>query len=294
MQQHIQFERIAKAIEYIQQHFKEQPNLDHVAAQLHLSPAHFQRLFTEWAGTSPKKFLQYISLQHAKTLLNTPKSSSILDASFATGLSSSSRLHDLFIQIEGMSPAEYKNGGSNLCIEYDLAETLFGKVFIASTSKGICAMSFVENKDQGLQNLKEKFSNAQFLENKNERQNNALDFFHAIKRGQEKDQKQHLAQIKLHLKGTDFQLKVWECLLKIPQGQLSSYGEIAEYIGNPKASRAVGTAIGHNPVAFLIPCHRVIQATGALGDYHWGKTRKSAMIGWEGVQCDATSRNEPY
>ncbi|WP_173912389.1 methylated-DNA--[protein]-cysteine S-methyltransferase [Acinetobacter sp. Marseille-Q1618] len=283
MQKQMQFERIAQAIEYIQNNFKDQPNLDEVAEHIHLSPAHFQRLFTEWAGTSPKKFLQFISLQHAKKILKHEQDPSILDATFATGLSSPSRLHDLFIQIEGMTPAEYKSGGANLHIEYHFAATPFGEVLIASTAKGICAMNFVEQREPALQQLKAQFPNATFSEQKNNLQNSALAIFNLT----EHDQAQALPQIKLHLKGTDFQLKVWECLLKIPKGQLSSYGEIAELLGNPKASRAVGTAIGSNPVAFLIPCHRVIQATGALGEYHWGKVRKTAMIGWEGAQCDA-------
>ncbi|NNP73125.1 cysteine methyltransferase [Acinetobacter defluvii] len=283
MQKQMQFERIAQAIEYIQNNFKDQPNLDEVAEHIHLSPAHFQRLFTEWAGTSPKKFLQFISLQHAKKILKHEQDLSILDATFATGLSSPSRLHDLFIQIEGMTPAEYKSGGANLHIEYHFAATPFGEVLIASTAKGICAMNFVEQREPALQQLKAQFPNATFSEQQNDLQNSALAIFNLT----EHDQAQALPQIKLHLKGTDFQLKVWECLLKIPKGQLSSYGEIAELLGNPKASRAVGTAIGSNPVAFLIPCHRVIQATGALGEYHWGKARKTAMIGWEGAQCDA-------
>lgn len=275
MQQHKQFERIAQAIEYIQQNFKDQPHLDEVAAHVHLSSAHFQRLFTEWAGTSPKKFLQYISLEHAKSMLKHDQS--ILDATFETGLSSTSRLHDLFIQIEGMTPAEYKHGGENLTINYQYVETIFGEAMIASTTKGICFMAFIENRMEAYKTLIEQFPNAKFIEQSDDLQQNALNIFSA--------KPLDLPQIKLHLKGTDFQLKVWECLLKIPMGKLSNYGEIAKYIETPKASRAVGTAIGNNPVAFLIPCHRVIQSTGVLGEYHWGKTRKMAMIGWEAGHC---------
>ncbi len=271
MQAQIQFERIAKAIEYIQSNFKDQPNLDAVAKYLHLSPAHFQRLFTEWAGTSPKKFLQYISLTYAKNILKQDRS--VFDATFETGLSSTSRLHELFIQIEGMTPAEYKNGGENLTINYQYVDTVFGEMIIASTTKGICFMAFIENRMDAYGTLMEQFPNAQFVWQSDELQKNALAIFLL--------ENLDLPKIKLHLKGTDFQLKVWECLLKIPMGQLSSYGEIAKHINAPKASRAVGTAIGSNPVAFLIPCHRVIQATGVLGQYHWGKTRKTAMIGWE-------------
>ena len=277
MQAQIQFERIRKAIEYIQCNFKDQPNLDEVAAYLHLSPAHFQRLFTEWAGTSPKKFLQYISLTHAKNILKQERS--VFDATFETGLSSTSRLHELFVQIEGMTPAEYKNGGEHLSIHYQFVDTPFGQVLIASTNKGICKMSFIDNGTEALNALVAQFPNANFVQQSDELQQHALAIFSS--------KTLDLPKIKLHLKATDFQLKVWECLLKIPMGQLSTYGALAENIGHPKASRAVGTAIGNNPVAFLIPCHRVIQATGVLGEYHWGKARKTAIIGWEGAQCDA-------
>ena len=277
MQAQIQFERIRKAIEYIQCNFKDQPNLDEVAAYLHLSPAHFQRLFTEWAGTSPKKFLQYISLTHAKNILKQERS--VFDATFETGLSSTSRLHELFVQIEGMTPAEYKNGGEHLSIHYQFVDTPFGQVLIASTNKGICKMSFIDNSTEALNALVAQFPNANFVQQSDELQQHALAIFSS--------KTLDLPKIKLHLKATDFQLKVWECLLKIPMGQLSTYGALAENIGHPKASRAVGTAIGNNPVAFLIPCHRVIQATGVLGEYHWGKARKTAIIGWEGAQCDA-------
>ena len=273
MQQQRTYDRIAQAIAYIQQNFQQQPQLDEVAAHIHLSPAHFQRLFTEWVGTSPKKFLQYTSVEYAKNILK--QQGSVLDATFETGLSSTSRLHDLFIQIEGMTPAEYKQGGQHLAIHYSFAETLFGEVLIASTYKGICALSFVEDQIEALQQLKSQFPKAQLVEQIDEFQTNALAFF-------QKDWDQ-LPEIKLHLKGTDFQLKVWQSLLRIPMGQLSSYGQIAQNIDHTKAVRAVGTAIGSNPVAFLIPCHRVIQSTGLLGGYEWGTLRKTAMIGWEGA-----------
>ncbi|SPL69792.1 bifunctional transcriptional activator/DNA repair enzyme AdaA [Acinetobacter stercoris] len=268
-----QFERIAQAIKYIQNNFKDQPNLEDIAKHIHLSPSHFQRLFSEWAGVSPKKFLQYISLEYAKKILKQNQHNSILDATFETGLSSTSRLHDLFIQIEGMTPAEYKNGGENLIINYQYAESIFGNVLIASTVKGICYLSFITSKREGLNDLSNKFPHARLIEQSDELQHNALALFSL--------EVNELSRIKLHLKGTDFQLKVWESLLKIPSGQLSTYARIAAEIENPKASRAVGSAIGSNPVAYLIPCHRVIQSTGILGDYHWGSARKAAIIAWE-------------
>ena len=275
-QENLSFNRIATAIEYLRTHFKQQPDLNEVAEKVHLSPSHFQRLFTEWAGTSPKKFLQYISLEHAKGILKQEEGATLFDATFETGLSSTSRLHDLFINIEGMTPAEYKNGGKNLSINYSWAESPFGNLLVASTHKGICHMAFHQEEEAALLELQAKFPNASLSRKLDLIQQNALFIF-------QKDWSQ-LSKVKLHLKGTDFQLKVWESLLKIPMGKLSTYGRIAEQIGNPKASRAVGTAIGSNPVAFLIPCHRVIQSSGVFGGYMWGPTRKTAIIGWEGVK----------
>lgn len=274
-QEHINYIRIAEAIEYIRENFKDQPNLDDVAAKVHLSPFHFQRLFTDWAGVSPKKFLQYISVEYAKQLLK-EKEATLFDATHETGLSSTGRLHDLFIKIEGMTPGEFKNGGENLSINYSYAESPFGNIIVASTPKGICYMAFAENEENAISDLKEHFPNADFKQKLDLIQQNALYIF--------THDWDKLNQIKLHLKGTDFQLKVWETLLKIPMGNLSTYGQIAGEIQNPKASRAVGTAIGSNPVAFLIPCHRVIQSSGQFGGYMWGTTRKTAIIGWEAAQ----------
>ncbi|MBS7229982.1 methylated-DNA--[protein]-cysteine S-methyltransferase [Flavobacterium psychroterrae] len=275
-QENINYNRIAEAIDYIKSNFKEQPNLDEVAEKVHLSPFHFQRLFTEWAGTSPKKFLQYISVENAKKILNENSRATLFDAAFDTGLSGTSRLHDLFVNIEGMTPAEYKNGGKNLEINYSFAESPFGNIIVASTNKGVCFMAFAEDEEIGFQDLRNKFPNATFSRKLDLAQQNALFIF--------QNDWSKLSEIKLHLKGTDFQLKVWETLLKIPMGKLSTYGTIAQQIEKPNASRAVGTAIGSNPVAFLIPCHRVIQSSGTFGGYMWGNTRKTAIIGWEGVQ----------
>jgi len=274
-QDQLNYTRIAEAIEYIRTHFKEQPNLDEVAEKVHLSPFHFQRLFSEWAGTSPKKFLQYISVQHAKKLLK-EEQATLFDTAYETGLSGTSRLHDLFINIEGMTPAEYKNGAKNLDINYSFAESPFGNLIVASTVKGVCFMGFYEDESTAFAALQAHFPHAQFSRKLDMIQQNALFIF--------QNDWSKLHEIKLHLKGTDFQLKVWETLLKIPMGQLATYGTIAQKIGNPNASRAVGTAIGSNPVAFLIPCHRVIQSTGTFGGYMWGPTRKTAMIGWEGAK----------
>ncbi len=279
-QEYINYHRIAEAINYIQTNFKDQPNLDEVAEKVHLSPFHFQRLFTDWAGTSPKKFLHYISIEYAKKLLKENKAT-LFETAHETGLSDTSRLHDLFMKIEVMTPAEFKNIGKNLSINYSFANSPFGNILVASTSKGICHISFVEKETQAFSILKNQFPHANFKQHFDLIQQNALFIF--------SHDWQKLNQIKLHLKGTDFQLKVWETLLKIPLGQISTYGNIAKQIDNPNASRAVGTAIGDNPVAFLIPCHRVIQGTGKLGGYMWGTTRKIAIIGWEASKLNSTN-----
>ncbi len=274
-QEQLNYNRIAEAIDHINTNFKAQPNLDEMAAKVHLSPFHFQRLFTNWAGISPKKFLQYTSVQYAKSILKN-KAATLFDAAYETGLSGTGRLHDLFINIEGMTPGEFKNGGENLSVNYSFAESPFGNIIVASTKKGICYMAFVEDTTDAFATLQQHFPNASFKQVTDLLQQNALYIF------TQNWDKVH--QIKLHLKGTDFQLKVWETLLKIPMGQLVTYGTIADTINSPKAARAVGTAIASNPVAFLIPCHRVIQATGNLGGYMWGNTRKTVIIGWEAAK----------
>ncbi|HZW70023.1 MAG TPA: methylated-DNA--[protein]-cysteine S-methyltransferase [Hanamia sp.] len=276
-QQKIDFERIASAIDYIKINFKSQPTLEQVAAQVFLSPHHFQRMFTRWAGTSPKKFLQYISVEYAKSLLSENKKT-LFDTSIESGLSGSSRLHDLFISIEGMTPGEYKNGGENLNINYDFFQSHFGKIIVASTNKGICHLAFTDDEQIAVQALIKRFPNALFQKKADNLQKKAAGIFSA--------DWNNLPLIKLHLKGSEFQLKVWEALLKIPVGKLTTYGKIAGDIKMPKASRAVGTAVGANPVAWLIPCHRVIQSSGIFGGYHWGTARKAAIIGWEAAKIN--------
>ncbi|MBN7797924.1 bifunctional transcriptional activator/DNA repair enzyme AdaA [Parahaliea mediterranea] len=268
--------RIERAIAYLRENFRNQSSLEEVAAVVHLSPYHFQRLFTQWAGVSPKKFIQYLSLQHAKDLLRRP--STVFEASAETGLSGTGRLHDLFVRIEAMTPGEYKSGGARLNINYSMAESPFGNVIVASTAKGVCHLAFEAAEQDALEGLQRQFPRASLRQMTDRHQQDALFIF--------QDDWRELDRIKLHLAGTAFQLKVWESLLRIPAGGLATYGQVAARIGAPGSSRAVGRAIGGNPVAFLIPCHRVIRSSGQFGGYRWGGARKSAMIGWESARAE--------
>lgn len=275
VQEQTDFDRIAGAIGFIKNNFIEQPSLEEIAEHINMSPFHFQKMFTEWAGVSPKKFLQYITVSHAKKMLR-HQQETLSAAAFNSGLSGTGRLHDLFIKIEAMTPGEYKNGGENLEINYSFADTHFGKILIASTHKGICNIVFADDETLALVKLKAEYPHAEFKATIPETYSQVLRFFCEGMINND--------SLRLHLKGTAFQLKVWETLLTIPKGQLASYGNIASRINNPNASRAVGSAIGDNPVAYFIPCHRIIRSTGIFGGYMWGIERKTAMIGWEGVK----------
>ena len=266
--------RIQKAIEFIILARPSQPSLDEIAQAVHLSPHHFQRLFQKWAGVSPKKFIQFISVEHAKSLLENHKS--LQETSHAVGLSGTGRLHDLFVSIEGMTPGQYKSSGAGLRIYYDFYETLFGSLIIATTDIGICHMAFHDDWDKAEQELTTFFANAECFKQPHPNHQQGLSFFQSLD--------QPPSMIKLHVAASPFQLKVWQCLLSIETGQLLNYAQIAERIGQPKAARAVGTAIANNPIAYIIPCHRVIRNTGELGNYRWGSLRKTAMVGWESSQ----------
>jgi AraC family transcriptional regulator of adaptative response/methylated-DNA-[protein]-cysteine methyltransferase len=272
-QSELDFNRIALAIDFLRANYRQQPTLEEAAAHVNLSPFHFQRMFKDWAGVTPKQFLQYLSIEHAKSILK-ERQASLFDAAYDTGLSGTGRLHDLFIKVEGMTPGEFKNGGEQLNINYSFAESPFGPLLVASTHKGICYMAFADEGETGaFAKLQAHFPKANYHRVLDMLQQNALFIF--------TQDWSRLSEIKLHLKGTAFQLKVWETLLKIPMGGLTTYSGIAGSINSPKASRAVGSAVADNPVAFLIPCHRVIKSTGETGQYHWGSPRKNAIIGWE-------------
>ncbi|MEO6314596.1 MAG: methylated-DNA--[protein]-cysteine S-methyltransferase [Chitinophagaceae bacterium] len=267
------YEKIAAAIDFVSQNARQQPELNAIAAAVNTSPFHFQRLFTEWAGVSPKKFLQYLTVEHAKELLAN-KQHTVFDTAYQTGLSGTGRLHDLFVNIEGMTPGEYRNGGENLVIQYSIQQCRFGWYIVAATGKGICNLSFFESPSAtAIAALKSHWPNASVRAGENGHQQKAIDFF--------KDNGGHAGDLKLHLRATAFQLKIWQALLQIPLGDVVSYGSIAQHVSQPAAARAVGTAIGSNPVGYIIPCHRVIKSMGEAGGYRWGGTRKKAMLAWE-------------
>jgi len=268
------YSRVAQAIRYLCDQVQEQPTLAQVAAQAGLSEFHFQRVFQKWAGISPKRFLQYLTLREAKGLLL--ESRSVLEASLELGLSSPSRLHDLFVTIERMTPGQFKLRAEGLTLDWAVAETPFGPALLAALEGRLCALSFMAEADPGqaLAELEARWPRARFRHDPRALQPSIA----ALEQRLRGEAPQPLA---LALKGTPFQLRVWEALLRIPEGRVLAYGDLARQMGEPAASRAVGTAVGQNPVGYLIPCHRVIQASGALGDYHWGPERKRAILALE-------------
>jgi AraC family transcriptional regulator, regulatory protein of adaptative response / methylated-DNA-[protein]-cysteine methyltransferase len=271
------YERIERAIIYIQRNVEKQPNLDAVADYIGLSPYHFQRLFQRWAGVTPKRFLEFLTVKQAKTMLQL--SMSVMDTSLESGLSGPGRLHDQFVSIEAVSPGEYKSKGMMLEITYAFHDSPFGQVLLATTERGILALSFVDdtNRQSELNRLKEEWSNARFIEEKIKSKRLIKRLFN----NDDSDQQKLL----LSIRGTNFQVKVWNALLNIPEGSVVSYQTIANRISKPTAVRAVASAIGANPVAYLIPCHRVLRSSGELGDYRWGTERKRAMLGRELAQA---------
>ena len=269
--ENIDYQRVARAIEFLDTHFQQQPELDEVARQVHLSPHHFQRIFTEWAGVSPKKFMQYLSIDHLRSRIF--DLNNLNEAAEAVGYSTQSRVYDLFVSIEAVTPREFKTGGQGLDIRYGFHPTPFGECLIGLTARGICALSFVDetNKQAEFDDFLDRWQAARLWSDPAGTAPTVEQIF-----GQKATQKVHLL-----VQGTNFQLKVWEALLKIPAGAVSTYQHIAQNIGQPAATRAVGAAIGRNPVAYLIPCHRVIRKEGLVGQYHWGSTRKKALLGCE-------------
>jgi AraC family transcriptional regulator of adaptative response/methylated-DNA-[protein]-cysteine methyltransferase len=267
------YDQVARAIDYLYEHFREQPSLDDVAAQVNMSAFHFQRVFTEWAGISPKRFLQYLTTDYLKNKLG--DFNNLLDAADDAGLSGQSRVYDLFVTLEAVTPQEYKEKGSGIGIDYGFHQTPFGECIIGVTDRGVCHLSFLAdgNRNEAVAGLEMAWENAQLRQNDKLTEKTASIIF----------DKQPSADQKLNIlvKGTNFQVKVWNALLQIPMGSVSTYQSIAMGIGQPKALQAVGSAVGANPVAYLIPCHRVIRKNLVIGEYHWGPERKKAMLGWE-------------
>ena len=273
--------RIEQAIQYLENHYKDQPSLEEVAASLGLSEFHFQRLFTRWAGVSPKRFLQFVTKENAKGLLQ--QSENLLDATHQVGLSSLGRLHDLFVSTEAVSPGEYKSRGAGVTIRYGLHPTPFGKCLIGVTERGICHLSFVQTSEgDAIDALVADWAQASMIEDQRSTAPLVAPIFDLSQRGQR--------PLHLFLRGTNFQLKVWEALLNVPAGGVTTYEQVAAQIGKPNALRAVGTAVGHNPVAVLIPCHRVIRKMGEFGNYRYGPARKKALLGWEASHTQVTPR----
>lgn len=275
MKETINYQRIEAALQYITQNVKSQPKVEEIAAHLHLSKAHLQRIFKAWAGIPPKTFLQYLTLQNLKKEID--QAPNILALSETVGLSAPSRVYDLFVKIEALTPGEFKQKGKGLTIYYGNHSSPFGTCFLAMTERGICALDFLDNANEApLIAIQKRFSAATFQENQGKTAIIVEQIFAS-------NSKQ---SIPLLLSGTPFQVKVWEALLKIPFGRLQSYQQIASAIGNPKASRAVGSAIGQNHIGYLIPCHRVIRSVGDISEYKWNKVRKVSMIGWEKAQLE--------
>ena len=268
------YERIAQAIVFMRQNHLSQPDLLTVAQQVHLSEYHFQRLFTKWAGISPKRFLQYLTVEYAKSKIAQTKS--LLDLTLDAGLSSSGRLHDLFVNLEAMSPGEFKAGGVGLQIRYGIHDTPFGSSLIATTARGVCNLYFLDEIDEqnAEQSLRLEWRKAEIIRDQQATKEVIDHIFNPSAFSISKP-------LTLFVKGTNFQVQVWRALLRVPFGTMTTYQSVANMIGRSMATRAVGNAVAHNPVAYLIPCHRVIRESGELGGYRWGMERKTLILGWE-------------
>lgn len=282
------YTKIEEAIRFIETRFREQPELSDIADAVGVSPEYFQKIFSRWAGISPKRFLQHVTLAHAKALLE--ESCSVLDTTLEVGLSSPGRLHDLFVVCEALTPGEYKRRGLGLTIRYALHDTLFGTALLAMSEKGICELNYMptDSREAATVQLQQQWPGATLVYDETATQPYIDAIFSPLL-----GNGQHRLPLSLHLKGTNFQLKVWQALLRIPQGRLVSYEDIARTVGSPKAVRAVGSAVGDNPIAYLIPCHRVLRKSGAIGGYATGTARKRAMLVLETIAKDSLHDQQP-
>lgn len=266
------YDVVRRVIEHISENYQEQPNLETLADMVGLSPFHLQKLFTRWAGLSPKGFLQCVTLDHARRLLE--GGDSILDVSYDLGLSGPGRLHDLMVNAEAMSPGSYKSKGSGLTIHYGFHDSPFGIALVMATDRGLCGLAFADpgNEEPAFADMARRWPQADFVA----APDRTAPFIHKIFAQTDSDQ-----PLRVVLIGTDFEVRVWDALLSIPMGTATTYSSLADTIGKPKAARAVGGAVGRNPISFVVPCHRVIGKSGGLTGYHWGVTRKRAILGWE-------------
>ena len=271
------YELMAKAIAFIRQNHRQQPDLAAIAQQVHLSEYHFQRLFTKWAGISPKRFLQYLTVEYAKSKIAETKN--LLELTGDVGLSSAGRLHDLFVNLEAMSPQEFKTGGAGLQIWYGIHETMFGDCLIATTARGVCNLYFLDGMDNQAAALllREEWAKAEIIYDRQITQPIYDRLFSSLPNLNIAKQ----PPLTLFVKGTNFQIQVWRALLRIPFGGITTYQGLGRSLGRSNAARAIGNAVGSNPISFIIPCHRVIRESGELGGYRWGLERKTAILGWE-------------
>ncbi|MEQ1860066.1 MAG: methylated-DNA--[protein]-cysteine S-methyltransferase [Chthoniobacteraceae bacterium] len=264
------YERVARLIRYLDEHQSEQPDLAVLAAQAGLSRFHLHRLFSRWAGITPKDFLQCLTLEHARALLRGGRS--VLDAAIGSGLSGPGRLHDLAVALEAATPGEIKSGGAGWTIRVGYAQSPFGLCLIGETPRGVCHLSFHDGADRDLSELHREWPAAQVARDDREAARIASRIFTPASRP---------STVRAFVRGTEFQVRVWRALLRVPSGGVTSYGQLASAMGQPTAARAVGSAVGANAISFLIPCHRVIRETGISGNYRWGPLRKRAMLAWE-------------
>ncbi len=276
MKNTINFNRIEQAIKFLTENYRQQPNLDEVAEKVNLSPFHFQRMFTDWVGITPKKFTQFLTVEHLKERLASTKN--LMLAAETVGLSTQSRVYDLFVTLEAMTPYEYKTSGKGLRIEYGFHQSPFGECLIGLTDRGICGLQFIvdDDRETAFARFRTTWSNAEVIQNQELTGKELCKAFDFSGRRQ---------RLNVLVKGTGFQVKVWNALLQIPSGGVSSYQTIAKTIGKPKALQAVGSAVGANPVAYLIPCHRVIRSEGIIGEYRWGSSKKKMILGYELSTC---------
>lgn len=275
------FHIMARAIEAVDK-MGPQASLDDLAAEIGLSPAHFQRLFTAWSGVSPKRLQQYLTLGHAKALLHNRFTT--LETAHATGLSGTGRLHDLFLRWEAMNPGDYAKGGAGLVIYWGWFDSPFGPALVMGTEKGICGIGFGSecSQEHAYDDLQSRWPRATYL-HEPDRLRPWVETAFGLKQA---------GDVPLYLIGSPLQLKVWEALMRIPSGQVTTYSELAGCIGKPRAVRAVGTAVGRNPISYLIPCHRALRKTGGLGGYHWGLPVKRALLAWEGARSDSMNSDQ--